>query len=63
MIQKLKDISYEMLLRECCLTTLETSRLRRDHIKVSKTLYGYDNIDRNIFARLRKKGLESLKLH
>ena len=53
MIQK--DISYEMRLRECCLTTLETRRLRGDHIKVSKTLNRYDNIDREHDITLSKK--------
>ena len=44
-----KDISYETRLRECGLTTLETRRLKGDQIKVFKILYGYENIDRNIF--------------
>ena len=30
MIQKLRDISYEICLKECSLTTLETRRLRGD---------------------------------
>ena len=33
MILKLRDISYEMCLKECGLTTLETRRLRRDQTK------------------------------
>ena len=49
MIQKLRNISYEMHLKECGLTTLETRRLRGDHIEVFKILNGYENIDRNIF--------------
>ena len=35
MIQKLRNISYEMRLNECSLTTLETRRLR-DQIEVFK---------------------------
>ena len=64
MIQKLRNISYEMRLKECGLTTLETRRLRGDQIEVFKILIGYENIDRNIFPRLRKReGLEDMELH
>ena len=38
-IPKLRNISYEMRLRECGLTTLETRRLRKDQIEVFKILY------------------------
>jgi hypothetical protein len=64
MIQKLRNISYEMRLRECGLTTLETRRLGGDQIEVFKILNVYENIDRNIFSRLRKRGgLEDMELH
>ena len=46
-IQKFRNISYEMRLKECGLTTLETRRLRGDQIEVFKILNGYENIDRN----------------
>ena len=49
MIQKLRNIDYEMRLKECGLTTLETRRLRGDKIEVFKILNEYKNIDRNIF--------------
>ena len=49
MIPKLRNISYEMRLKECGLTTLETRRLRGDQIEVFKILNGYENIHRNIF--------------
>ena len=49
MIQKLWNISYEMGLKECGLTTIETRRLR-DQIEVFKILNGYENFDRNIFS-------------
>ena len=55
MIPKLRNISYEMYLKECGLTTLETRRLRGDQIEVFKILNRYENIDRNIFYRLRKR--------
>ena len=43
------NISYEMHLNECGLTTLETRRFRGDQIEVFKILNGYENIARNIF--------------
>ena len=51
--------------KECGLTTLETKIERRsDRIEVFKILNGYDNIDRNIFSRLRKReGLKDMELH
>ena len=62
-IPKLRNISYEMSLKECGLTTLETRRMRGDQIEVFKTLNGYENIDRNIFSRSRKRGLDDMELH
>ena len=44
MIPQLRNISYEMRLKECDLTTLETRRLRGDKIEVFKILNGYENI-------------------
>ena len=55
MIPKLRNISYEMRLKECGLTTLETRRLRRDQIEVFKILNGYENIDRNIFFTVKEE--------
>ena len=53
-----------MRIKECGLTTLETRRLRGDHIEVFKILNWYNNIDRNICSRLRKReGLEDMELH
>ena len=64
MIPKLRNISYEMRLKECGLTTLETRRLRGDQIEVFKILNGYENIDRNIFSQSKKReGLEDMELH
>ena len=62
-IPKLRNISYEMRLKECGLTTLETRRLRGNQIEVFKILNGYENIDRNIFPQSRKReGLEDMEL-
>ena len=56
--KKIGDISYEMCLKQCGLTTLETRRLRRN------LLNGNENIDRNKCSQLRKKeGLEDMELH
>ena len=55
MIQKLRNTSYEMLLKEFGLTTLETRSLRGDQIEVFKILKGYENIDRNIFLSFKEE--------
>ena len=55
MIPKLRDISYEMCLRECSVTILEARCLRGDRIEMFKILNGYENIDRSFFFGLRKK--------
>ena len=44
MIPELRDLSYEERLKECGLTTLETSRSRGNQIEVFKILNGYENI-------------------
>ena len=64
-LNKLRNISYEMRLKEFGLTTLETRRLGGDQIDVFKILTGYEHIERNIlFSRLRKReGLEDMELH
>ena len=53
MIQTLKNINYGMRLKKYGLTSLETRRLRGDQIEVFKILYGYGNIDRNIFFSVK----------
>ena len=55
MIPKLRNISYEMRLKECGLTTLETRRLRGEEIEVFKILNGYENIDRNILFTVKEE--------
>ena len=55
MILKLRNISYDMCLKECGLTTLETKRLIGDKIEVFKILNGYENIDRNIFFTIKEE--------
>ena len=64
MIPKLRNISYEMRLKECGLRTLETRRLRGDQIEVFKILNGYENIGRKKNSQSRKReGLEDMELH
>ena len=55
MIPKFRNISYEIRLNECGLTTLETRRLRGDQIEVFKILNGYEHIDRNIFFTVKEE--------
>ena len=55
MIQKLRNISYKMRLKECGLITLETRRLRGDQIEVFKILNGYENIHRIFFFTVKEE--------
>ena len=47
-IPKLRNISYDMRLKECGLTTQETRRLR-DQIEVFKILNGHQNIEKYFY--------------
>ena len=53
LISGLRDLSYEERLKECGLTTLETRRLRGDQIEVFKIFNGHENIDPNIFFKIK----------
>ena len=53
LITGLRDLSYGDRLKECGLTTLETRRLRRDQIEVFKILNVHENIDPNIFFKIK----------
>ena len=53
MIPELRDVSYESRLLQCGLTTLETRRLRGDQIEVFKIVNGYEDVDRNMFFKLK----------
>ena len=53
MIPELRDLSYENRLLQCGLTTLETRRLR-DQIEVFKIVNGYEDVDRNMFFKLKE---------
>ena len=52
-IPELRDVSYESRLLQCGLTTLETRRLRGDQIEVFKIVNGYEDVDRNMFFKLK----------
>ena len=49
-----QNLSFEERLKECCLTTIATRRLRGDQIEVLKILNGYKNIYRYILSHSRK---------
>ena len=51
MIPELRDLNYESCLLQCGLTT---RRLRGDHIEVFKIVNGYEDIDRNMFFKLKE---------
>ena len=53
-IPELRDISYESRLLQCGLTTLETRRLRGDQIEVLKILIGFEDVDSNMFFKLKE---------
>ena len=53
-IPGLTDLSYESRLLQCGLTTLEIRRLRGDQIEVFKTVNGYEDVDRNMFFKLKE---------
>ena len=55
MMPKLRDISFEMRLRGCGLTTLQSRGLRGYQIEMFKILNGYENIDRNIFISVKEE--------
>ena len=56
MIPELRDLSYESRLLQYGLTTLETRRLRGDQIEVFKIVNGYEDVDRNMFFKLKEGG-------
>ena len=53
MIPELRDLNYESRLLQCGLT-LETRRLRGDQIEVFKIVNGYEDVDRNMFFKLKE---------
>ena len=54
MIPELRDLSYGSRLLQCGLTTLETRRLRGDQIEGCKIVNGYEDVDRNMFFKLKE---------
>ena len=52
-IPELRDLSYENRLLQCGLTTLQPRRLRGDQI-VFKIVNGYEDVDRNMFFKLKE---------
>ena len=54
MIPELRELSYESRLLQCGLATLKTRRLRGDQIEVFKIVNGYEDVDRNMFFKLKE---------
>ena len=54
MIPGLRDLSYKNRLLLSGLTTLETRRLRGNQIELFKIVNGYEDVDRNMFFKLKK---------
>ena len=54
MIPELRGFSYESRLLQCGLTTLESRRLRGDQIEVFKIVNGYEDVDKNMFFKLKE---------
>ena len=52
-IPESRYLSYESRLLECGLTTLEIRRQRGGQIEVLKIVNGYEDIDRNMFFKLK----------
>ena len=55
MIPALKQLLYENTLKQCVLTTLETRRIIGDQIEVFKIMHGYEDIDKEVFFKLKDK--------
>ena len=53
-IPGLRYLSYESRLLQCGLTTLETRRLRGVQIEMFQIVNGYEDVDRNMFFKLKK---------
>ena len=51
MIPELTDLSYERRLLHCGFTT---RRLRGDQLEVFKIMNGYEDVDRNMFFKLKE---------
>ena len=53
-LSELRELSYESRLLQCGLTTPKTRRLRGDQIEVFKIMNGYEDVDRNMFFKLKE---------
>ena len=54
LIPESRHLSYESRLLKYGLTTVETRRLRRDQIEVFKIVIGYEDVDGNMFFKLKE---------
>ena len=53
-LHNITDLIYESRLLDCGLTTLEARRLRGDQIEMFKIVNGYEDVDRNMFFKLKE---------
>ena len=53
-LTELRAHCYESHLLECGLTTLKTRRLRGDQIEVFAVVNSYEDVDRNMFFKLKE---------
>ena len=53
-IPELRDLSNGSRLLQCGLTTLETRRQIGDQLEVFKMVNGYEDVDRNMFFKLKE---------
>ena len=54
MIPELRNLSYDSRLLQCGLTILETRRRRGDQMEVFTIENGYEDVDRNMFFKLKE---------
>ena len=57
MITVLMQLSYEDRIKQSILTMLETGRIRGDQTEILKVVYGFENIFKSIFVKVREANI------